>query len=132
MRNLFLLVVVAMTATITSAETLKVAARDSVGTPISGALVLVHWDPAGSTAGLTTNVGIKTDLSIRTNDLGTISIDLPPGFYDVFVAATAFTPTCRKIRIQVGKGQEITLSLQADPLYTAEMGSRIEADLPKR
>lgn len=101
-------------------------------TPISSALVLIHWDSAGSTVDLTSNIGIKADLSIQTKGDCTFNIDLPLGFYDVFVAATAFTPTCRKVRIQVGKAQEITLRLNVDSLSTAEMGSQVESAPPKR
>jgi hypothetical protein len=131
MRNFLLLILAVTTPAITSGETLRGSAKDSLDASISGALVLVHWDPAGSTVGLTSNIGIKADLSIRTKNDGTFSIDLPPGFYDVFVAATAFSPTCRKIRMQVGKGQEITLHLNVDPLYLAEMGDRFDVPPPK-
>jgi len=103
---------------------------DSSGTPISGAMVLIHWDSAGSTVGLTTNVGIKDDLVIRTSEYGTFKVVVPPGFYDVFVAASAFSPTCRKTRIKAGQGQEVTLRMKVDPLYIAEMGNRIEAKPP--
>jgi hypothetical protein len=110
----------------------KGTVTDSSNAPISAAMVLIHWDSAGSTVGLTTNVGIKEDLVIRTKGDGTFKVDLPPGFYDVFVAGMAFSPTCRKIRVKLGEGLEVTLRMNADPLYTAEMGSRIEAIPPKR
>jgi hypothetical protein len=89
MRNFLLLILAVTTPAITSGETLKGAVKDSEDTPISSALGLVHWDSAGSTVGLTSNIGIKADLSIQTKGDGTFNIDLPPGFYDVFVAATA-------------------------------------------
>jgi len=38
----------------------------------------------------------------------------------------AFSPTCRRIRVKGGEGLEVTLRMNADPLYAAEMGSRIE------
>ncbi len=100
---------------------------DSSDAPISAAMVLIHWDSAGSTVGLTTNVGIKEDLVIRTQGDGTFKVVLPPGFYDVFVAARAFSPTCRKIRVKQGDDLEVTLRMSPDPIYTAEMGDRIEA-----
>ncbi len=65
---------------------------DSAGASISGAMVLVHWDPAGSRVGLTTNIGIKDDLIIKTDEKGTFAAELPSGFYDVFFSAMAFTP----------------------------------------
>jgi hypothetical protein len=87
-------------------------------------MVLIHSDSAGTTVGPTTNIGIKEDLVIRAKADGSFNVDLPPGFYDVFVAAMAFSPTCRKIRINQGQNLEVALHLNADPLYTAEMGDR--------
>jgi hypothetical protein len=101
---------------------LKGVVKDPEGAVISGAMVLIHWDSAGSAVGLKSNVGITADRTVRTKDDGTFSIDLPPGFYDVFVAASAFTPACRKLRLKPGKGIEISFRMTADPLYTAEMG----------
>lgn len=133
MRIVALLVLSLIAPTIGLGDTrFKGTVTDSSSTPISAAMVLIHWDSAGSTVGLTTNVGIKEDLVIRTKGDGTFKVDLPPGFYDVFVAAMAISPTCRKIRIKPGEGLEVTLRMNADPLYTAEMGNRVEPIPPKR
>jgi hypothetical protein len=133
MRNLVLLIVALVTATVVFGETgFKGTVRDSSDTPISGAMVLIHWDSAGSMVGLTDNVGVMADLTARTKDDGTFSVDLPPGFYDIFAAAAAFTPTCRKIRIKPGKIVNIAFRMNADSLYTAEMGNRVETVHPKR
>jgi hypothetical protein len=90
-----LFVVLALASSTTSiGETLfKGTVTDNAGAPISGATILVHWDSAGSTVGLVTNVGIKKDLIIKTNEQGGFAADLPSGFYDVFVSAMAFTPS---------------------------------------
>jgi hypothetical protein len=131
MRKLLLFMLAVTTPVIAFSETqFKGTVKDSSGTPISGAMVLIHWDSAGSTVGLSDNVGIRADLTIRTKEDGTFSVDLPPGFYDIFAAARAFTPTCRKIRTKGGKTVEIELRMNADPLYTAEMGNRAEAVRP--
>jgi hypothetical protein len=127
MHNFLLLTVAVIAPAIASGATLKGVVKDSSDTPLSGAMVLIHWDPAGNTAGLRSNIEMKTDLSIRTKDDGTFTADLPSGFYDIFVAATTFTPTSRKIRMKVGEAQEITFDLSLDALYTAEMGNRVEA-----
>jgi hypothetical protein len=127
---MFILAVI--TPAVVPGETLKGAVKDSLDTPISGALVFIHWDSAGSTVGLKDNVGVKADLSIRTKDDGTFSVDVPPGFYDVFAASPAFTPACRKARIKPGEAVEISFRMNADPLYAVEMGNRIEALPPKR
>ena len=132
MRNLLLFVLAVIMPAAISAETLKGAVKDSSNTPIAGALVFIHWDSAGSTVGLKDNVGIKADLSVRTKDDGTFTVEVPPGFYDVFAASTAFTPACRKARIKSGKSAEIIFRMNADSLYSAEMGDRVEQLRPKR
>ncbi len=103
MHTFLLLTAAVLTPAVASGETLTGAVNDSSKTPISGAMVLIHWDRAGSTVGLKTNIGIKADLSIGTKDDGTFTADLPPGFYDIFVAAPAFTPTSLKIRMKVNR-----------------------------
>jgi hypothetical protein len=95
-------------------------------------MVFIHWDSAGSTVGLKSNIGIKADLSIRSKDDGTFSVEVPPGFYDVFVAEPAFTPVCRKVRIKPSGEVDTTFRMKLDPLYTAEMGNRIKEVPPKR
>ena len=127
MRTSLLLIVTVLTPVIASSETLRGAVKDSSDTPLSGAMVLIHWDRAGAPAGLRSNIGIEADLRTATKEDGSFTADLPPGFYDVFVAATAFTPTCRKIRINAGEAQEIRFRLNVDDLYTVEMGNRVEA-----
>ena len=132
MRGLLLFMLAVITPALMSGQTLKGAVNDSSGTPIGGALLFIHWDPAGSTVGLKDNIGIKADLAIRTEKDGTFTVDLPPGFYDVFAASPAFTPSCRKARIKAGQSVEITFRMNADPLYSAEMGNRIEPVPQKR
>ena len=126
MRNLLPLIIAVIAPPAASGEMLKGVAKDSLNMPISSAMVLIHWDSAGSAGGVKSNNGIKADLNLRTKDDGTFSVDLPPGFYDVFAASPAFTPSCRKVRLQPSETVEIMFSMYADPLYTAEMGSRIE------
>jgi hypothetical protein len=96
-------------------------------TPISGATILVHWDSAGSTVGLVTNVGIKKDLIIKTNEQGGFAADLPSGFYDVFVSAMAFTPSSRKIRILRPPAPHFTVRMDVDPLVIKELGTTVTA-----
>jgi hypothetical protein len=87
MRNFLLFMLAITTPAVAQSETLKGAVKDSLGAPIPGALVFIHWDSAGSTVGVKDNIGIKADLSIRTKDDGTFTIDVPPGFYDVFASS---------------------------------------------
>ena len=101
---------------------------DSEGAVIKGAEVLVHWDPSGSTVGLTTNVGIKEDLHLKTNDEGRFWTEIPPGFYDIFVTWSAFTPECRKIRLKAGDSGRVSFALKPNALVTAEIGHKLISD----
>jgi hypothetical protein len=80
MRSLLLFVLAVITPAVMPGETLKGAVKDSSGTPIGGALLFIHWDAAGITVGLKDNIGIKSDLTIRTEKDGTFTVDLPPVF----------------------------------------------------
>lgn len=104
---------------------------DMSGGAISGAMVLFHWDSAGSAVGLTTNIGIKNDLIIKTDEKGSFMAELPSGFYDVFFSATGFTPACRKIRIGLHSGEKLTMRMNVDPLVTKELGDEV-LPTPKR
>jgi hypothetical protein len=68
---------------------------DSHGLSIRGATLIVHWDPSGSDTGLDSNVGLREDLNIRVDKTGICSVEVPPGFYDVFVSSPAFEPFCK-------------------------------------
>jgi hypothetical protein len=104
---------------------------DSSGGAISSAMVLVHWDSAGSTVRLSTNIGIKNDSIIKTDKNGGFAAELRLGFCDVFSSATAFTPTCRKIRVGLHPEEKLTVRINADPLVTKELGCKV-LPAPKR
>jgi hypothetical protein len=112
---LFLFSVVSATA-----ATLSGTVRDSEGAVISNAHILVHWDSSGSNY-LKDNLGIKQDIAATTDASGHFSVELPPGFYDVFVTATAFTPRCDKVRL---KGQEMRtydVKMKFSPVTSKEL-----------
>ena len=71
------------------------------------------------------NVGIKEDVALTTGQTGEFETDLPPGFYDLFVSATAFSPVCRKIRLKDIAHPPVDFRLKADPLVTKELGHEI-------
>jgi hypothetical protein len=98
---------------------------DTSGSVIANALVLIHWDSSGAGAMLDDNIGIKEDLSFRTDSMGRFSAVLPPGFYDVFVASEAFTPMCGKIRVKAGKATNYNVKLKLSPIVSAEIGEDI-------
>jgi hypothetical protein len=93
---------------------------DSEGAAIANARVLVHWDSAGSTVGLSDNIGIQHDVIVTTDSNGRYLAEVPAGFYDVFVSAMAFTPTAAKVRV---KKDRITYNstLRPDPLVSREL-----------
>jgi len=97
---------------------------DSQGAVISEAYLIVHWDSSGSTVGLASNVGIVHDLNLQSDKEGVYSVDLPPGFYDVFVSSQAFTPSCRKVRVRAGEIASFSPKLRADALVTKELADR--------
>lgn len=98
---------------------------DDGGGAIGEATLIIRWDSAGSQVGLSSNVGIKKDLILKTNTEGVFEALLPSGFYDVFVSATAFRPMCRKVRINEGTVASLKFKLRLDPLVILELGDRI-------
>jgi hypothetical protein len=94
---------------------------DSEGTPISRAVVIIHWDSSESTVGLESNVGLGEDVRLQTGQLGAYFVDIPPGFYDVFVSAQAFSPSCRKVRDRPDSVSTFGPKLKMDPLVFREL-----------
>lgn len=70
---------------------------------------------------LTNNLGAKEDITASSDSKGQFSIELAPGFYDVFVTATAFSPHCEKIRLK-GTGTKIyKVKLKISPVTSKEL-----------
>jgi hypothetical protein len=118
----FLLVPVA-----SSQNRLRGVVTDSEGAIISDARIFIHWDASGSKVGLTTNIGITEDRTLISDAKGLFSTDLPPGFYDVFVSAMAFSPDCRKIRIIKGSAEVYNPRLKVSALVTKELGDKFSS-----
>ncbi len=79
--------------------TLSVTVIDSTGGVIPNSSVIVHWDSAGLD-GVKENIGTKEDKFATTDATGSFSLQMPPGVYDVFVAAAGFSPHCEKLTIK--------------------------------
>lgn len=94
---------------------------DDSGAGIAKARVLFHWDPAGSEVGLKDNIGIKQDVTATTDADGKYSVDIPPGFYDVFVSSMAFTPTAAKVRVRSDQRATYNSKLKVDPVVSREL-----------
>ena len=117
------LVLCFLLAPVASAQNgLRGVVTDSEGAIISGAHIFIHWDASGSKVGLTTNIGITEDRTLISDAKGIFSADLPPGFYDVFVTAMAFSPDCRKIRIIKSHAEVYNPRLKVSALVTKELG----------
>ena len=103
---------------------LKGVITDSEGAAIRKAHIFVHWDQSGAHVGLESNVGVKQDLTLETDEKGQFTVDLSPGFYDVFVSATAFSPDCRKILVKPGETAIYNAKLNMDPVVAKEIGDK--------
>jgi hypothetical protein len=108
-----------------SAPSISGKVTDSEGAVIAKVRVLIHWDSSGSAVGLTDNLGTKQDVIVVTDASGQYSANLPPGFYDVFVSATAFTPIATKVRVKEGKPSIFSPKLNVDPLVSKELAHEI-------
>ncbi len=104
----------------TRAGTFSGTVRDSDGAVISNAHVVIHWDPSGSNY-LKDNLGIKQDVEATTDSSGQFSVELPPGFYDVFVTAMAFTPHCDKVRVKNKESRAYEVKLKISPVTSKEL-----------
>jgi hypothetical protein len=119
MKPLSVALLLLMSAFTCKAATFSGTVRDSEGAVIAKAHVVIHWDPAGSNY-LGDNVGIKEDITVSTDSDGKFSLELPRGFYDVFVTATAFTPYCGKIRLK-DRPKTFDVKLKVSPVASKEL-----------
>jgi hypothetical protein len=83
---------------------------------MSGARIIVHRDSSG-----TGSVEYK-DLVITSNKTGQFTLEVVPGFYDIFVSAPAFSPECTKLRVRKAASAVYMPRMHADPLVTKELG----------
>ena len=102
--------------------TIEGSVTDSPGAAISKARIFVHWDQSGSEVGLKTNVGISHDIDVLTDKNGRFEIQVPVGFYDLFISAEAFSPYTQKVRVTTGSKVRVYPKLPPDPLVTKELG----------
>ena len=118
LRRIALFLLLAVTST--KAATLSATVRDSGGAVISKAHVVIHWDPSGSNY-LKDDSGIKQDITVTTDSNGRFSLDLPAGFYDVFVTAAAFSPHCAKVRLRDKEAKAYEVKLKISPVVVKEL-----------
>lgn len=102
MRNfLILLAALLFIPVVASAQPFKGTVTDPGGAVLSRARVLIHWDSSGGNQ-VPDNLGIENDIVAITNNDGEFLVNLPSGFYDVFISFSAFQPEARKIRVRDG------------------------------
>jgi hypothetical protein len=104
----------------TRAGTLSGTVRDPEGAAISNVHIVIHWDSSGS-AYLKDNLGIRQDFVATTDMNGHYSVELPPGFYDVFVSATTFSPRCDKLRLRGKENRTYDVKLTVSPVTAREL-----------
>jgi len=97
--------------------TIQGRVSDSEGAAIKGAHVLFHLDTSGQTKSAPT-----VDIGRETDAMGHFDVQLEPGFYDVCIMATAFTPECRKILVSKERNTQHNARLKADPLVIKHLG----------
>ncbi len=118
-----------------SAKTRSVIAgrvTDSAGAAIAKARVLIHWDSSGSRVGVTDNLGTKQDVIVLSDANGAYSMNVPEGFYDVFVSAPMFTPAAAKVIAKQGQRATLNVKLRVDPLVSKEIGGMEVYAAPKK
>jgi hypothetical protein len=72
------------------------------GAPIPSAFVLIHRG------------GGSRDTVVRLEPSGKFQVPLPPGRYDIFVAADGFAPTCKVVEIVSDQTTWFSPRLRAD------------------
>jgi len=89
---------------------------DPSGAAIPDAYIVIHQDWDATAAALAPSERQKQeDVVLHSDQAGTYHVSLPAGFYDVFVAASNFAPTCRKLYAKSGKTEVFNPVLYVSP-----------------
>lgn len=80
--------------------------------------VLIHPDLSGRID------SVAKDFILRANALGTLSVELEAGFYDVCAMSNGFVPMCQKVRIREGQTAKISVRMKVDREVWKAFGSR--------
>jgi len=94
---------------------------DSEGAAIRNAFVVVRPDLAESADSNEPEMH-----TLRSGKDGQFESTLDPGFYDVCVMATAFTPECRKIRVADGPQAVLKFRLSASKVVLKQLGDTFD------
>jgi hypothetical protein len=114
MRTLSIFLLLSLAAISTKAGALSGTVKDSEGAAIAGAHIVIHQDTSGDSS-LRDNKSVPADITVVTDGSGVFTVELPPGFYDVFVAANSFSPHCAVIRIKAAGSLKYSVKLKVSP-----------------
>ncbi len=90
----------------------RAGTTSSLGGSVMGAkVIVVHWTNPGQSTSLV------HDQVATTNQMGTCTVDLPPGTYDVFVSSSDLAPAAFRRKIKVGQTTSLTATLRSAPLH---------------
>jgi hypothetical protein len=93
---------------------------DSEGAVTQRAHLLFHPDTSGRSQSVP-----AADVVRETDAMGRFDVQLEPGFYDVCIMATAFTPECRKILVSKEEIVQHDARLKVDPLISQHLGDTL-------
>ena len=119
-RSLFILssfVILLSTLSAAPPERLTGTVKDAMGAVLPNAYIVIHPDPAGMMNG-----DPRKTITARSDKSGAFDAEVESGFYDVCVMAMAFTPECKKIRVQQGHSMKVGFWLKVSTLVTSELG----------
>ena len=97
--------------------TLSGTVMDEQGAAIPNGRVIAHWDSAGLDD-VKENIGMRDDKIATTDSTGHFSLELPPGVYDVFVAAPGFSPHCEKLTLKTQETHRYEVRLKVSRMIT--------------
>ena len=121
-----LVFVFVVATTLGTNSALEVDVIDENGAVISNARITIHWDPSSTSAGLKSDS--PADLVGNTDKFGKFWTEIAPSLYDVYVSSPAFSPACKKVRVQLSKSQIVRFKLKADPLVIGALGDQFPTE----
>jgi hypothetical protein len=90
----------------------RAAGMGSLAGPILGANVIVaHWTNPGM------HPTLVQDKILTTNQMGICVADLPPGYYDIFVASSELAPAAFRSEIKLASTTSLTANLRSTPQH---------------
>ena len=90
----------------------RAATSGSLSGSVNGAkVIIVHWTDSGG------HPSLVQDQTATTNPMGTCTVNLPPGTYDIFVAASELAPAAFRREIKASETTAVVAHLRPAPLH---------------